>query len=232
MTAPTLAAQKAPPPPRRSSGSFEVADASILDMSPGGARAVAPPTMDALSVDAYVVGRTAERDAAAAEVARYQPVVAEVQGRMAAVRRRVAQAQEQIATMRKERAGEEERFRRQTNARLEGVGEARKGYRKAMSEVARIGLEDAANFPPSLAAAERVTIERTGEAAAIRTREAALHEAALGSFDPKALQTGLGIAGAAVVLFLLLFFSPVIVRSCSSDTGTMAPVYNETPLPP
>jgi len=186
-------------------------------------RDLAPPDMSALSMDAFIAGRTAERDAAAAEVARYQPVVAEIQGRLAAVRRRVAQAQEQIAATRKERAAGDERFCRQMNARLEGVGEARKDFRRAMCEVARVALDDAANFPPPLGAAERATIEKTSGVALARGREDALHSAALASFDPVALKRGIGLAAGAAVLFLILFFSPVIVRSCQSDTGTMAP---------
>jgi serine/threonine protein kinase len=206
----------------RASGSFEAADPSIMDMGSGGAsRGLAPPTMDALGVDAYVAGRTAERDAAVADVARFQPIVAEIQGRLAGVRRRVAQSQEQIAAARKERAAEDEKFRRQMNARQEGVGEARKAYRRTMGEVARIALEDGTNFPPSTTAADRVAIEKTAAAAEVRARESALHQAALGSYDPKALQAGIGLVTAAVVVFLLLFFSPILMRSCSSDTGTI-----------
>ena len=213
----------APSAPRRSSGSFESADPSIMDLGSGPGRDLAPPPMTALSMDAFIAGRTSERDAAAAEVARYQPIVAEIQGRLAAVRRRVALAQEQIAATRKERAAEEERFRRQMNARLEGVGEARKDFRKAMSEVARIALEDPLHFPPSVGEAERATIEKTAAVALARGREDALHAAALASFDSAALKRGIALASAAVVLLLLLFFSPVIVRSCASDTGTIAP---------
>ena len=246
---PTLRAGNAPPPPppvrrtssaslpgqgnpsargvpvaaRRASGSFEVADASVMNPSASPPRDLAPPSMDALSMDAFLAGRTAERDAAASEVAKYQPVVAEIQGRLAAIRRRVAQAQEQIAATRKERAAEEERFRRQMNARLEGVGEARKDFRRAMCEVARIALEDGAHFPPDVGATERVEIEKTSAVAAARGREDALHRAALTSFDPVALKRGIGLASAAIVLLLVLFFSPVILRSCSSDTGTIAP---------
>ncbi len=179
--------------------------------------------MTALSMDAFIAGRTSERDAANAEVARYQPVVAEIQGRLAGVRRRVAQAQEQIAATRKERAAEEERFRRQLNARLEGVGEARKDFRRAMGEVAKIALEDGAHFPPDVAAAERAAIEKTALAATARGKEDALHRAALASYDPAGLQRGIAIASAAALLLILLFFSPVIVRSCASDTGTIAP---------
>jgi serine/threonine protein kinase len=211
------------PVARRSSATFESADPSIMDMGTpvSGGRDLAPPPMTALGIDAFVAQRTAERDAAAAEVARYQPLVAEVQGRMAAVRRRVAQAQEQIAATRKERAAEEERFRRQMNARLEGVGEARKDFRRAMGNVAKIALEDTPHFPPEVGAAERVTIEKTTAIAIAREREDALHRAALGSFDPVVLKRGVGLAAAAVALFLILFFSPVIIRSCASDTGTM-----------
>ncbi len=176
---------------RRSGAAFESADPSIMDLAASPARALAPPPMAALSMDAFIAGRTGERDAAAAEVAKYLPVVAEIQGRLAAVRRRVAQAQEQIAATRKDRASEEERFRRQMNARLEGVGEARKDFRRAMGEVARIALEDAAHFPADLGAPERAAIEKTSSTAAARAREDALHRAALTSFDPVVLKRGI-----------------------------------------
>ncbi|MGO8992569.1 MAG: serine/threonine-protein kinase [Polyangiaceae bacterium] len=208
---------------RRTSGSFESADPSVMSTASGAGRDLAPPPMTALSMDAFLAGRTAERDAANADVARYGAIVAEIQGRLAGVRRRVAQAQEQIAAARKERAAEEERFRRQMNARLEGVGEARKDFRRAMCEVAEIALEDTAHFPPDVGADDRVAIEKTAAVAAARRREDALHRAALTSFEPVALKRGVGLAAAGVVLLLLLFFSPMIVRSCASDTGTMVP---------
>jgi hypothetical protein len=238
----TLPAGKAPPVPpprtkssasipgagppvssRRSGTAFESADPAIMDLGAPSGRGLAPPPMTALSMDAFIAGRTAERDAAAAEVARYQPIVAEIQGRLAAVRRRAAVAQEQIAATRKERVAEEERFRRQMNARLEGVGEARKDFRRAMSEVARIGLEDGAHFPPTVGAAERGAIDKTAAIAVARSREDALHAAALASFDPVALKRGVLLATVGTAILLLLFFSPVIVRSCASDTGTIAP---------
>ncbi len=224
--APTLSSRGAPAPSSaRRSASFESADPLIIDpmAAPAPAPALAPPPMAALSMDAFIAGRTAERDAAAAEVGRYQPVVTEVQGRLASVRRRAAQVQEQIATTRKERAAEEERFRRQMNARLEGVGEARKDFRRAMGEVARIALEDTAHFPAEVGAPERAAIEKTGAVAAARGREDALYRAALASYDPAVLRRGIAIASVAAILLLVLFFSPVIVRSCGSDTGTISP---------
>jgi serine/threonine-protein kinase len=181
--------------------------------------------------DDFAASRSAEREAAAAEVARVQPTVAEIQGRFAIARRKVVQMQEQIGAIRKERAAEEERFRRQMNTRLEGVGEARKAYRQAMGEVARMALADAANFPPEVGAAEREGIERTASVAAVRAKENAVHQAALQAFDPRALKTGIGILVAGAVLFLLLFFSPVIVRSCQTDTGTLEPPPSATPSP-
>ncbi len=215
-----------PAVPRRASGSFESADASIMDMNPiatGSSPNLAPPAMLALGVDAFVTARTAERDAAAAEVMRLAPIVAEIQGRLAGVRRRVAQMQEQIVAVRKERAADEERFRRATDARLEGLGEARKGYRRTMGEVAKLALTDVANFPPDLGRTERATIATTRAVAETKQRDAALHQAALEAHDPEALKKGITIGVAAILLFLLLFFSPVIIRAFSSDAGTIAP---------
>ena len=214
---------KLPAAPSRRSGSFENLDPLAMNIGSSPTQNLAPPALSALGVDAFLADRTAERDAASAEVARHQPVVAEIQGRLAGVRRRVAQVQEQIAGARKERAAEEERFRRQMNARIEGVGEARKDFRQAMGEVARIALEDTGTFPPEVGSAERVAIEKTAAVAAARRREDALHRAALASFEPVALKRGIGLSAAGMLLLLVLFFSPVIVRSCASDTGTIAP---------
>jgi hypothetical protein len=216
----------------RTSVSHQTAEPAIIDMGSMRAPALAPPAMTALSMDAFLAGRTAERDAANADVARYQPVVAEIQGRLAAVRRRVAQAQEQITNTRKARATEEESFQRQRNARLEGVGEARKGFRRAMCHVAELALADGAHFPASVGAAERATIQKTSAFASARRREDALHRAALESFDPIALKRGVALAAAALALFLVLFFSPIIIRSCSPDTGTMAPPSSGQSAPP
>ena len=216
-----------PRPPirsKQSSGSFdEVADASIMDPMASGGRVLSAPSFESLGVDAYIAGRNAEREAAVAELARLQAGVAEVQGRFAAVRKRVAQAQEQIAAARKDRTAEEERFRKQTNARLEGVGEARKDYRRAMSEVARLALEDVHNFPASMGEQDRAVIRKATAAADLKVKDHALYEAALASYDAQAFKKGMAIGVAAIVLFLLLFFSPVILRSCSSDTGTISP---------
>jgi serine/threonine-protein kinase len=213
----------------RSGGNSPIGDPTIIDMGSMRAPALAPVAMAALSMDAYLAGRTAERDAAAAEVARYQPVVADIQARLTAVKRRVVQAQEQIAVTRKARAAEEEAFQKQRNARLEGVGEARRDFRRAMSMVAEIALEDRAHFPLTVGADERAAVKKTATIAEARRREDALHVAALSSFDPVALKRGIAISSALAVLFLLLFFSPIIIRSCSPDTGTMAPPPSASP---
>ena len=142
----------------RASASFRAADAQ------GG---LAPPPMSAFSVDAFVAGRTAERDAAGAEVARLQPIVAE-SSRASPPRAAASRARKsKIATTRKERAAEDERHRRQTNARLEGVGEARKTFRRVMGEVAKVALADARTFPADFGALERAE-ESTRRAASPR----------------------------------------------------------------
>jgi Protein kinase domain len=216
--------------PTFAGGALDPAD---LFMSPEPAPDLAPPPMAALSMDAFLAGRTAERDAAMGEVARYQPIVAEIQGRLAGVRRRAAQVQEQIAATRKDRTAAEERFRRQMNARLEGVGEARKDFRTAMGEVARIALADSEHFPSEVAASERATVERTSSVALARAEEAALHRAALTSFDPSALRRGIALASLVFVLLVsLLIFAPVVIRSyIASQTGKIATPPTTDPPP-
>jgi serine/threonine-protein kinase len=210
-------------PAQKTHVSTTSSEPTVLDMGSMRAPALAPVAMAALSMDAYVASRTAERDAAVAEVARIQPVVAEIQARLAAVRRRVVQAQEQVAATRRSRAAEEETFQKQRNARLEGVGEARKDFRRAMCQVAEIALEDVTRFPMTMAVDERAAIRKTAQFAKLRRRDDKLHQAALASFDPVALRRGVAIMAVAAVLFLILFFSPIIIRACSPDTGTLGP---------
>ncbi len=215
-----------PPAPRTASGGMPAVrpmtdeKASMEDLMADAGKALAPPPMAALSVDAFVAQRRLERDAAAAEVARLQPIAAEIQARLAAVRKRITAGQEQVAATRKERTEADERFKRQMNARLEGVGEARKAFNKAMGEVAKIALTDK-SVPLDVGANERAEIDRTRLIADARAKEAALHEAALMAYDKPALQRGLTLMFIAGLILMLLFFSPVILRSCTGDTGTL-----------
>jgi hypothetical protein len=171
----------------------------------------APTSDNVAALEAHIAARTSERDVAVAELVRMQPIVAEVTARVAAARRRVAETQEKIAQARKHKNDGEERFRRQTSTRMEGVGEARKSHRRTITAFARLAATDPA-FAGELAPSKEA-IAKTRAYADARRKDLLIHEAALASFDDKAVKTGIAVTAAAVVLFLLLFFSPMILRS-------------------
>jgi serine/threonine protein kinase len=218
--------RNAPSPTRASSPQSSRAPAPVL-AAPSLTDFAAPSADNVAALQAHIAARTAERDAAAAEVARMQPIVAEVNARLAAVRRRIAEAQERVTQARKHRSDEEERFRRQTSTRIEGVGEARKTFRRAMTAFARLASVDPAFATQFAASKDGITKARTFADA--RAKDVLLHEAALASFDEKAVKTGLIVAAAAVVLFLLLFFSPMIKRAIFPDDSAALPPPAATP---
>src|SRR5205823_4003152 len=91
----------APPPPRAATAIGGIAPMPAPGPAPVLAAPsltdFAAPTVDNLdALKAHIAARTAERDAAAQELARVQPVVAEVNTRLAAARRKVAEVQEKI----------------------------------------------------------------------------------------------------------------------------------------
>src|SRR5207245_6721901 len=113
------------------------------------------------------------------------------------------------------------------STRIEGVGEARKTFRRAMTAFARLASGDAAFAAQFAASKDGITKARTFADA--RAKDVALHEAALASFDEKAVKTGLIVAVSAVVLFLILFFSPMIKRAIFPDDSAALPPPAATP---
>ena len=235
------AARPAPPkpaptnlgqPPPRTSGQMRAVQPSSSGPTPilsaPSFTDFAAPTSDNLAaLEAHIASRTSERDAAATELARMQPIVAEVNGRVTIARRRVAEAQEKIAQARKHKNEEEERFRRQTSTRMEGVGEARKSHRRTMTAFARLAAADPA-FASELASSKDA-ITKTRAYADARRKDLLIHEAALASFDEKAVKTGILVAATGIVLFLILFFSPMIVRSIFPDDPAALPPPSASP---
>jgi serine/threonine-protein kinase len=169
-----------------------------------------------------VATRGAERDAASAEVARAQPVVTEINQRLAAVRKKAAQMQDAVNAARKELAAEEERFRRATNTRMEGVGEARRDFRRTMMAFASMAYTDTASFDGPDFQALRDDNVKMRLAADARAKEVRVHEVALTSFDAKSVRTGLIVFALGVVLVILLILSPIFIRALTDETGTLS----------
>ena len=63
------------------------------------------PTADPATIVAHIAERVAESDARAAEIARLQPTIDEITGRLNAARRRVAEVNSQLTQVKNERAG-------------------------------------------------------------------------------------------------------------------------------
>ena len=161
------------------------------------------------AVEAQLEARNAERAALAAEIARQAPALAEIEGRLAAGRRKVAEVQQRVTAIRDERAGIEAQFQRRVGTRSQGVDEASKLVRTALAEFARASLGGA---PAEFAGAVH-EVRQAEEAAAKSDRVVKAHEVALASADQKKVILGIAVAAGAAVLLLVLLFFPMIYRS-------------------
>ena len=85
-------------------------------------------TADPATIETHIAERVAESDARAAEIARIQPTIDEITGRLNVARRRVAEVNNQLTQVKNERAGIEERSKRQQGTRAE-IGRASCGER-------------------------------------------------------------------------------------------------------
>jgi hypothetical protein len=164
------------------------------------------------STQALLGARMAERDARAEEVAAQQPVIAEIQARLAAARRNLATAAAKVSAVRSDRTAAEGRFKRQVGTRGEGVEESRRRVRAALVEAGRMALTDQGAFGDDFATA-REDVRQAEKRAVDASRAVALHEAALTVHDPKKVQMGFVIAGVAVALVLILLLFPFIYRA-------------------
>jgi hypothetical protein len=171
--------------------------------------AAAQPGADPAQVQALLAARNGERAALLAEISAEEPKLAEIQGRLAAARRNVAAAAARVTVVQGDRREVEDRFRRKTGTRSQGVEEARARVRGALIEAGRMALADEGAFGADYAAARaevRLAVDRQRKA----EHAVKLHEAALASDDPKKVTLGFVLIGAAVVLLLVLLLFPFI----------------------
>lgn len=171
--------------------------------------AAAQPGADPNAVHALLEARMSERQALLAEVAALEPQFAEIQARLATARRDVAAAAARVTVAQGDRREVEDRFRRQSGTRSQGVEESRARVRAALLEAGRLAVADEGAFGAEFASARSEV-----RAAEERRRKAELavrvHEAALVSHDPKKVTLGFVLLGAAVVLVLVLLLFPFI----------------------
>lgn len=198
--APTLSLHSIPSP--RSAQAETIAAASTVVAPSSG-----PVSVEAL--EAQVQARTAERSGAVEEIGRLDPVIAEIERRLALSRRKVAEVTQRATGVRGERAAAEERFNRQVGTRSQGVEEARKHVRAAMVQFGRSAILDTAVYGEEFSPA-RDEVSRAEAAAARLQREVLVHEAALGADDTKRVRQGIAIVAAAALVLLLLLFFPFI----------------------
>jgi serine/threonine protein kinase len=182
------------------------------------------PTADPATIEVHIAERVAESDARAAEIARLQPTIDEITGRLNAARRRVAEVNSQLTQVKNERAGIEERSKRQQGTRAAGVDDARKEARKALADFGRRALEDSKQFGAEFDSArcDAVDFARLQRE---RDHDVAVHEAAIASYDRKGLRVGVGVGAFALFLFLSVLFGPLTYRSC---VGVEAPPLHPT----
>lgn len=167
---------------------------------------------DAGNTQALFGARMAERDARAEEVAAQQPVIEEIQARLAGARRNVSTAAAKVSAARSDRSAADDRFKRQTGTRSEGVGDSRRRVRAALLDAGRMAFTDQSAFGDEFATA-RDEVRQAEKRALDAMRAVALHEAALTMHDQKKVQIGFVIAGVAVGLVLVLLLFPFIYRA-------------------
>ena len=171
---------------------------------------------------AQIEARNAEKAGIAAEIARQEPVIAEVQGRLTAARRKVAEVQNRLNALKQERAQIEQRFARRVGTRSEGVEDARKQLRDAMVAFATDALSDETTFGEEFAEA-RSDIARAEYARKKAERDVKLHETAIASADAKKVTQGIAIAAAVPIAILLVIALTLLARSPSAADYAPAP---------
>jgi serine/threonine protein kinase len=169
------------------------------------------PMLDAGAAAAQLSARVAERDARAAELSSAMPAVNDLTQRLAVARRKGVAIQQRILDAKNEHAALDEQFRRQTMAKSEGVGEARRHVNDAKLAFAQMAIADTQLFGSEFAEARAEVVKLTKSAEA-RARDAAVYEMALSAFDPEGVKKGFMVLGAALAVIVVMFFVPFLVR--------------------
>ena len=168
-------------------------------------------SLDSVAQQALASTRTAERDVHLEEIANMQPIVADATRRLAEARRRVAEVQARVNAAKAEREAIAQGFKTHVDTRTSAADQAREQLNAGLAEFARAVVADTVVFGAEFNAA-RDEIQSLGNAAEVVEHDVAVHEAALHAYDAKSYMRGIILAVAVVVVALLLFFSPVIVR--------------------
>jgi len=181
--------------------------------------------LDPAAAEAQLSACMVERDARSAELDSAMPAVNELTQRLASARRKVLAIEQRILDAKNERAALDERFRSQTLSKVEGVGAARRQLRDAMVAFANLAVADTRTIGSEFDLA-RGDLAKLSKASEGRARDVALYEMALGAHDAEGVRRGMFVVGAAVLLAVLLFFVPFVVRAI---VGASMPV---RPPPP
>ena len=167
--------------------------------------------LDPVQLQAQVSARAAERDQRAKEIAQAQPVIQDLLARHGAAKQRVADALARLTAARNERAALEEWFKNHVGGQASAADAAREQLNQAFAQFARAVLGDTQTFGTEFDGA-REEIVRLGKASEAAQHDLAVHQASLEAYDKKAVTQGIVVTIVAVLVFMVLFFMPVILR--------------------
>jgi hypothetical protein len=166
---------------------------------------------DPVAIQAHLGQRAAELDARMRERESLQPVIAEVQRRAAAIREKVTAARAAVQAARNERTAADQVFKQHVGTRASASEEARQQLNASFAQFARTVIQDTTVFGEQWSASRDEIGQLTAVAAAAQ-RDARVHRAALKAYDEKSVTRGVAILAGAALVFLILFFMPVILR--------------------
>ncbi len=204
---PRLVAPMAGSAPRMPSTGARASQASVPDLGVSDSLV----GLDPVQLQAQVSLRAAERDQRAKEIALAQPVIQELQTRHNGAKQQVADALARLTAARNERAALEEWFKNHVGGQASAADAAREQLNQAFAQFARTVLGDTQTFGTEFDGA-REEVVRLGKAAEAAQHDLAVHQASLEAYDKKAFTQGIVVTVVAALVFLVLFFLPVILR--------------------
>ena len=167
--------------------------------------------LDPVQLQAQVSARAAEREQRAKEIALAQPVIQELMARHGAAKQRVQDALARLTAARNERAALEEWFKSHVGGQASAADAAREQLNQAFAQFARAVVGDNATFGTEFDGA-REDIVRLGKQSEAAQHDFAVHQAALEAYDKKSVTTGILVTAVALLVGMILFFLPVILR--------------------